>query len=222
MTAASRSLMPAVAGLGVSVTVGYAAISVVLDDSSKAMLPWVLGRGLGVAAYLLVTAVTILGLWVRHPWRVRWPVPAAETTHQLHAILSVAYLVALTGHVVSLAVDSFAGVGWTGSFVPGASGYRPIAVALGTIALYLGLATIASASLAGWVGRRVWLTTHRMAVAIFGLAATHGLLAGRDATGLREMYVVTIVVVVILALTRYLAPVPRSMVVQAQPRGGGS
>ena len=35
------------------------------------MLPWILGRSLGVATYLSLTAMVVLGLWLRHPWRAR-------------------------------------------------------------------------------------------------------------------------------------------------------
>ncbi len=40
------------------------------------MLPWILGRGLGVAAYVSLTAMVVLGLWLRHPWRARFRRPS--------------------------------------------------------------------------------------------------------------------------------------------------
>ena len=43
-------------------------------------------------------------------------------------------------HIVVLATDKYAGVGWWGSFVPMGATYRPLPVTLGVIGLYAGLA----------------------------------------------------------------------------------
>jgi len=170
------------------------------------MLPWILGRGLGIAAYLSLTALTALGLWLRHPFahRCQWPAPA--TRIRLHAVLAAATIVLVLGHVVSLVLDSFAGVGILGAVVPGASGFRPIAVALGTVSLYLAVIVGASAALAGRLIGRFWRPLHLVASIVFGLAWTHGLLAGSDTPRLRLMYAVTGGVVGLLAVSRRLVP----------------
>jgi len=172
------------------------------------MLPWILGRGLGIAAYLSLTALTALGLWLRHPWAQRWPRPTPLVRLRIHAVLAAATVALIAGHVVALVLDTFAGVGWAGAFVPGLSGYRPFAVALGTLSLYATLLVGGTAALAGRLTGRAWQPIHRIALAVFGLAWAHGLLAGSDSPRLRFMYVVSGAIVLVLAATRRLvAPV---------------
>ena len=168
------------------------------------MLPWVLGRGLGIAAYLSLTALTALGLWLRHPAAQRWRWPAPDTRVRLHAVLGALTGVLVLGHVVALVLDSFAGVGVLGAVVPGASGFRPFAVALGTVSLYLALLVGGSAALAGRLAGRAWRPIHRVALVVFGLAWAHGILAGSDTPRLRFMYAVTGGFVALLAVTRRL------------------
>lgn len=170
------------------------------------MLPWILGRGLGVAAYLTLTALAGLGLWFRHPWRrgTRALVRPA-TLLRAHAALAAATAVLVAGHVTALALDSYAHVGWGGALVPGLSHYRPVAVALGTVALYLGVLVGASAALAGRLVGRRWLAVHRLALATFVAMWLHGVEAGSDVTTLRWLYVSTGVLMTILAVSRATA-----------------
>jgi predicted ferric reductase len=173
------------------------------------MLPWILGRGLGIAAYLSLTALTALGLWLRHPWAQRWRTLAPTTRIRAHALLAATTIVLVIGHVVALVLDSFAGVGLKGALVPGASGYRPLAVALGTVSLYLAALVSGSAALAGRLAGRAWRPIHHVALAVFGLSWAHGLLAGSDTPRLRLMYAATGGVVAALAVTRRLVPSAR-------------
>jgi predicted ferric reductase len=170
-----------------------------------------LGRGFGIGAYLALTGLTLVGLWLRHPWRVAWPRPTAQTIHHVHAVLAPLTLLLVIGHVVALAVDRYAGVGWRGTVVPGASGFRPLAVALGTLSVYAGLVVGLTATLAGWVGGRVWLPVHRLAVGVLGLTWLHAVLAGTDERALMPMYLVSAAAVVLLGASRRLARPPRSM-----------
>jgi sulfoxide reductase heme-binding subunit YedZ len=169
------------------------------------MLPWILGRGLGLAAFLAFLLATSVGLWLHHPWRsrLRWPDQLGQI--RLHAWLAAAALMLTVGHVLALALDRYAGVGWAGAFVPGRSGYRPLAVALGTVALYLALLAVATAALAGRLFRRSWLRVHRIAAACFAMAWWHGVWAGSDVLRLRPLYLAAAALVVPLAVTRHLA-----------------
>lgn len=197
--AAVTATVGGLAGFAMSSWVGAAPVG--------RMLPWVLGRGLGIAAYLSLTALTALGLWLRHPLAQRWQWPAPVARLRAHAVLAAATVVLVLGHVVSLVLDSFAGVGVLGAIVPGASGFRPFAVALGTVSLYLALLVGASAALAGRLTGRVWRPIHRAALVVFGLAWAHGLLSGSDTPRLRLMYAVTGGLVALLAVSRRMVPV---------------
>jgi predicted ferric reductase len=171
------------------------------------MLPWIMGRGLGISAYLSLTGLTLLGLWLRHPLAQRWQWPAPVTRIRVHAVLAAGTVVLILGHVVALVLDRFAGVGVLGAVVPGASGFRPLAVALGTVGVYLAVLVGASAALAGRLAGRAWRPIHQAALAVFGLAWAHGLLAGSDSSRLRLMYAVTGGIVTLFAVTRWLVPV---------------
>lgn len=194
----------AVASLAGAV-VGYLAVTVAGAGTTNRMLPWILGRGLGWAAYACLVAATCLGLWLRHPWRRRWRHPRPESQLRVHAVLAAFAGVLLAGHVVALVLDRYAGVGLAGALVPGSSTYRPVPVALGTVAAYLGLLVGATAALAGRLVGRAWLPVHRVAAAVFALAWLHGILAGSDSGRLAVVYVATGAVVAVLAVTRHAA-----------------
>ncbi|MHB1584903.1 MAG: hypothetical protein ACYCU7_12215 [Acidimicrobiales bacterium] len=198
---------------------GFLVVYVCAGPSHDRMLPWIVGRGLGIAAYLALAALVLTGTWFSHPWRLRWPLLHPAVLLRSHAVLAAGTLVLVAGHVVALVADRYAGVGLTGAVVPGASGYRPAAVALGVVALYLGLAAGGAAALAGriLVGRR-WLGLHRLAAATFALTWFHGVLSGSDTPALRLVYAGTGLVVLAAAVTRFVASPPA---VRLPADGGG-
>ena len=202
----TRGKAVTLAVVAVSVTVGYAIAMAFRPHHVGRMLPWVLGRGLGIGAYVALTALTALGLWLRHPWRVRWRHPAPEALLRMHAMVAALTVVLLAGHMLALILDTYAGVGWTGAFVPTKATYRPLPVALGTVSLYLGLLVGSTAGLAGRLVGRAWLPVHKVAWVVFVLAWGHGMLAGSDAAALWWLYVATGGLVSALLVTRRLAP----------------
>jgi predicted ferric reductase len=169
------------------------------------MLPWILGRSLGVASYLALTAMVTTGLWLRHPWRQRLRTPGPEALLRAHVTLAAATVTLLAGHLTAIALDHYAGVGWTGAFVPWKATYRPTAVALGTVALYGFVLVAGTAALAGSLGRRLWFPIHTVSAVVFGLTLMHGVLAGSDLHALRWLYAVSGLVVVAVQITRWTA-----------------
>jgi len=172
------------------------------------MLPWILSRCLGLGAYVSLTALVAVGIWFRHPWRVVRRKPGPEALLRAHAALAAATVVLLAGHIVAVCLDHYAGVGWTGTFVPWHSHYRPTAVAVGSIAMYGIVLVAGTAALAGSIARRIWLPIHSLSAAIFGLCLAHGLLAGSDSHVLWGIYAVTGAAVAVLQVTRVLARPP--------------
>ncbi|MCU1676213.1 MAG: hypothetical protein JWM93_971 [Frankiales bacterium] len=167
------------------------------------MWPWVVGRGMGIAAYLSLSALTAAGLWTRHPLRVRGGVGNPATWLHVHAALAAATLALTATHIVVLAIDTYAGVGWIGVFVPGRATYRPFAIALGTISLYAALLVGLTAALAGRLFRRSWRPVHYLALLTFAGMCAHGMLAGSDTIALRPLYIATAVFVALLAISRF-------------------
>ncbi len=169
------------------------------------MLPWIMARCLGLAAYVTLTALVVIGIWFRHPWRVAWRAPRPESLLRAHAALAAATIVLLVGHILATVLDRYAGVGWTGAFTPWHSAYRPTGVALGTVAFYGLILVAGTAVLAGSLARRIWLPIHSTSAVLFGLCLAHGLLSGSDSHTLWWMYAATGVLVALLQTSRALA-----------------
>lgn len=190
-----------------SALVGWTA-TVVWHDR---MAAWVTGRAAGVTSYLLLVVLTVLGLLLSHPG-VRWHRPSRATRLRLHVSLAVFTLAFTALHVLVLATDPYAGVGWRGTFVPMASTYRPVPVTFGVIGLYAGLLAGLTAALAGRIRLRLWWPIHKVAVVALVLVWVHGLQAGADSAPLRWMYVGTGAAVLALAASRYVARSPSDWV----------
>jgi len=180
--------------------VGTALLSVIGDR----MAPWILGRAAGITSYLLLVALVLMGLVLSHPYSSKWRRPSAAVRIRTHVSLSVFTLVFTVLHIVVLATDKYAGVGWWGAFVPMGATYRPMPVTLGVIALYAGLLAGLTAAFAGRISARIWWPIHKVAIAAMVLVWLHGVLAGIDTPVILAMYVATGFLVVSLALSRYL------------------
>ncbi|MFN8157567.1 MAG: hypothetical protein U0R68_09120 [Candidatus Nanopelagicales bacterium] len=202
-TASGTGLVVLVAASAVATSwiVGRAITAIAGDK----MAPWILGRAAGITSYLLLVALSLLGLLLSHPRRSQWRRPSSAVRIRAHVSLAVFTLVFTVLHIVVLATDKYAGVGWYGSFVPMGASYRPLPVTLGVIGLYAGLAAGLTAALAGRVSRRVWWPVHKVAIVSLALVWLHGILAGIDTPAIVAMYVVTGGLVVGLAVSRYIS-----------------
>ncbi len=192
--------------------VGVAARSVSGDRNA----PWIIGRAAGVTSYLLMVALVVMGLVLSHPWRTRVHRPSTATRLRLHVSLGVFTLVFTVLHVVVLATDSYAKVGWWGALVPMGSQYRPVPVTLGLIGLYAGVLAGLTAALSGHLAVRVWWPIHKVSSLSLVLVWAHAVLAGVDTPVLLAFYLITGGGVVALAVTRYAARTPRDLVRQLQ------
>ena len=207
-------LVAVMAACGVSAAVtGWLVGTMAVAVSGNRNAPWIIGRAAGLSAYLLMVLLVATGLVLSHPGRARLRRPRPATRIRLHVSLAV-FTLALTGlHVVVLATDSYAGVGWRGTLVPMGSTYRPVPVTLGVIALYAGLLAGLTAELSGRrIAARVWWPVHKVAAIALLLAWGHGVLAGIDSPLLLWLYLSTGSAVLVLAGWRYTARTPRDLV----------
>lgn len=197
------------------------------DPRVAELRPWIAARALGITAYLLLALQVATGLLLSHPkntasWR------KTRQTFPWHELLTVFTFAFLALHIVLMAIDPWAKVGWLGAFVPGFSGYRPPAIAIGTVALYAMIFTSVTAKWtkllpAGW-----WLKAHRFAAVTFLLTWVHSVLAGTDGGALIPLYLATGVPVLLGVAYRWWtakarpqradAPVtPNQILVRPQP-----
>jgi len=202
------------AGLAGVATLGFAAWLVLHTVAGSSKVPWLLGRATGVTSYVLLVGLVATGLVLSHPWARGLRRPSAATRVGLHVALATFTLAFTALHVVVLATDPWAQVGWRGAVLPMAATYRPVPVTLGVIALWAGLLTGITARLAGSVAARVWWPLHKVAIGILVLVWGHSVLAGTDVAALTGFYVASGLAVVGLAVTRYGARSPRDRVAE--------
>ena len=214
-TPASRALGRTGIGLGVLAAgvSGAVATRLAFDAlTGRDGVSWVLGRASGLGSYVLLLALVTTGLVLSHPWSRRLRRPSAATRLALHSALATFTLVFVALHVVVLATDPWAQVGWRGVLLPMASTYRPVPVTLGVIAVWAGLLTGITARWAGRFVGRFWWPVHKVAAGTLGLVWAHSVLAGTDTPLLRAFYLATGLGVVGLAITRYAARTPSDRV----------
>lgn len=173
-----------------------------LVEGSKAY--WYTARAGGVVAYLL--------LWLATLWGVMMSSKMAKGTidatllYGMHEFLPTLAMVFAALHAVVLLGDAYIGFNLVNLLVPFTTSYRPLWTGLGSVALYLSLALIASFYLKNLVSRKVWRAFHFVTYLAFGLALVHGIMAGTD-TGnpvVRWMYILTGAALLFATLYRIL------------------
>jgi predicted ferric reductase len=177
---------------------------------------WDTARAGGIVAWALVTLTMIGGLQLSTRL-VRRPVSAwVLDVHRFVAGLAVAFLGV---HLVGLAADTFVGFGPADLFVPFVSAYRPGAVALGIVSLYLLLAIEVTSLLMKRMPRAVWHRVHLTSYALFPVVTVHGLTAGTDRhdTAFRLTCLAAAAVVLFMSLVRVLAPRGRAQDAKTGP-----
>ena len=142
-------------------------------------LLWYLTRGSGLVALVLLTASVVLGVLEVKRWKTeRWP---RFVTAGLHKNLSLLAVVFLGMHIATTVVDGFAPIGWLDAVLPFRSGYRPLWLGLGAVAVDLLIALVVTSLLRGRFGYRAWRAVHWAAYACWPIALLHGLGTGSDA-----------------------------------------
>jgi predicted ferric reductase len=181
---------------------------------------WFTARGAGLSALVLLSVSTCLGALVsRHGAASPNPSPARRYLVQyVHRAAAGLGLTVLALHVGTILADSYAHVGWTGALIPFTSGYRPTAVALGTLAAYtfVGVAVLGLARgrmAASPRGARIWRGVHGLAYLGWVSAILHGFTSGTDSSvgWVRLLYAACIAAVlgsVAVRLVQLKRPVP--------------
>ena len=139
---------------------------------------WLLIRGSGVVAFALLTAATAWGLLVSSKLLGRLAKP--KTLTWFHESLGIGALLSTLVHVGVLSVHDFLDFTWLELLVPGASDWRPMAVAMGIGAFY-GLALVSTSFyLKRWIGQRAWRAIHFGSIGVLVASLLHGIWAGTD------------------------------------------
>lgn len=168
------------------------------------MTNWNLLRAAGIGAYVMLFLSVSWGLVsTTTPFGKRVSKPSSTLVHQF---MSTCGLFLLAIHMGALLVDRFMPFRVADLFVPMASTYRPVAVTLGIVAMYLLVFVIVASWLRKPIGTAWWKRTHLLAIPTFALSLLHGLFAGTDSArpAMWWTYAGTGLVVVFLIVVRAL------------------
>ena len=163
---------------------------------------WLLARASGLLAYVVLTLAVVAGLTLKTRLLGRAISPAVITA--VHRSLSFVGLGAVALHGALLALDTSVDVPLVSLFVPGLSGYRPVATGLGVIAAELWLLVHLSFRVRRRIGVRRWRALHFATFPLWGLAAAHGVTAGSDSSlpWVQQLYVWSVGIVLFLVAIR--------------------
>ena len=138
---------------------------------------WDVARAGGIVAWALASLAVIGGLQLSTRL-VRKPAPAWVL--DVHRFLGGLAVIFVGVHLLGLAADQFIGFGPADFLIPFVSSYKPAAVALGVIAMYLILAIELTSLAMRKIPRTTWHAVHLTSYVLFVTATVHGLTAGTD------------------------------------------
>lgn len=139
---------------------------------------WFLTRASGIVAWLMLTASVIWGIVLSTKAFPESRRPAwLLDLHRWLGGLTVSFVVI---HLAALVTDSYVHFDLVDLLVPFASSWKPLAVALGVVAMWLLVAVEATSLAMRRLPRRVWRWIHFSSYAVFLLASLHAAFAGSD------------------------------------------
>jgi sulfoxide reductase heme-binding subunit YedZ len=163
---------------------------------------WYLGRAAGISAYLALASSVVWGLLLSTGVADAWIARARSV--DVHRWISAVALGLVAAHGLVLLGDPYVHFDAVDLLVPFVSAYRPLAVGLGVLAVYVVVAVFGSFWLRRRIGQRAWLLVHYVAFPMLGLVTLHGLLAGTDSgsTWMRTTYLVVSAIIIWLSVYR--------------------
>lgn len=147
---------------------------------------WYLSRASGMVAWLTLSASVLWGIVLTtdlFPRRRR-----AVWLLDMHRWLAGLTIVFISVHLATLVADGSVQFGLRELVVPFASKWRPTAIALGVVAVWLLVAVELTALAMKRLSKKWWRAVHIASYGVFWLVSIHGALAGTDAS--RALYTV--------------------------------
>lgn len=160
---------------------------------------WYLSRSSGIVALVLLVASVVWGVLLST--RALKPHDRPAWLLDLHRWLGGTALVMTGLHLLGLVLDGYVRFGFVELFVPGTSDYRPFAVALGILSMYVMIAIQASSYLRRHLSQRVWRTIHTGAYGVVWVALLHAGLAGTDTVNRAYQLLALLLVLAAVAAT---------------------
>lgn len=139
---------------------------------------WYVTRSSGIVAWLMLTATVIWGILLStkafpNQRRPLWLL-------SMHRWLAGLMLIFLAIHTGALVADNFVTFGLADVTVPYASDWKPGAVALGVVGMWLLIAVQITSLMMNFLSRRFWRVVHLSSYVAFWMTAMHAAFAGTD------------------------------------------
>src|SRR4051812_24348328 len=157
---------------------------------------WITSRAAGVAALLLASVGVSLGLLMSGKL-LRGRGPDLRAAHET---ISIATIVAIVVHGVTLLGDHFLNPSVADLTVPFVSGYKTAWTTIGILAGWSTIALGLSFYARRWIGARRWRSMHRFTVLAWALGVIHSLGEGTDAGQIWFLAMTAVAVVPALVL----------------------
>lgn len=167
---------------------------------------WYVARSSGIVALVLLVLSVVWGVLLAT--RAMKPHDRPAWLLDLHRWLGGTALVMTGFHMLGLYLDGYIDYGFTELFVPGASEYRPLAVAVGVLSFYVMVAVQATSYMRRWLSKRVWRAIHVLSYGLVWSAAIHAGMAGTDTVNRAYQVLALVLTMVAVAVTvvRVLSP----------------
>ncbi len=164
---------------------------------------WYAARASGMVAYLLATASVLLGMATS--MRLGERLLGKANVADLHRSLSLLTLIAISAHLLFLALDGYAKFTIAQLSIPFVSWYRPFWTGFGIISAYLAFAVYASFYLRRWISYKAWRAFHYATFGVWGLGTLHGIGAGTDTSEpwVIGIYITSVLLVIFAAVYRF-------------------
>ncbi|MEP7285567.1 MAG: hypothetical protein ABI947_07355 [Chloroflexota bacterium] len=188
-------LIVILAVIGVALVLNWQSSSVLAEDKR---LSWHLVRSVGIIAYAMLGSSTLWGIFLSSRIIKDWS--PGTTSLLLHATSSWLAVMLSILHALLLLPDNYAPFRLIDILVPFGGPYRPLAVGLGILGMWLMLLITASFSVRKLIGQKAWRWLHYTSYATFSIITLHAIMAGTDIekAGMRFLMVIFSSVVVVL------------------------
>lgn len=158
---------------------------------------WYFARASGMVAAILLVLSLVWGVLMAT--RALRPLDRPSWMLAMHRWFSGLAVTGVAIHLAALVADSYVHFGAAELLVPMASGWRPVAVTFGVVAMYLLVLVQVTSLLMKRLSTRVWHGIHLGSYALTWMVFVHAGLAGTDVTN--RIYQVVALLLTIAAAT---------------------
>ncbi len=139
-------------------------------------LLWYLSRATGIVSIVLMTTVVVLGMLISG--RRRPGADSSTVVMATHRWLSLGMVAFLITHVATAIAETYVSIDLVSALVPFSSAYQPFFVGLGTLAVDILIAVLATSFLRHRLSPRAWKAVHWLSYAMWPIALVHGFVLG--------------------------------------------